>query len=62
MEKTFGVQYFEPVCKAECSKVEDWSWTPTKNARLDLLKESMTFPGTTGTGPLAQGDERPEES
>jgi hypothetical protein len=60
--RPFGMKFFEPVCKPETSDVENWDWKPVEGARLDLINDNVSIPGTTGTGPTASEDERSEES
>ena len=52
----FGAQYFTETCVDSPGPVERWTWKP-KNRLVITAEEAASWPGTTGTGPDAKGDE-----
>lgn len=52
----FGIQYLEKPRVDSPGEVYQWNWKPS--VPVYLGNETASWPGTTGTGPTAQEDER----
>jgi len=52
----FGAQYFVDSKIDSPGPVKKWNWKP-KNKIIITQEEASSWPGTTGTGPDAKGDE-----
>jgi len=59
--KVYGERFLTQQPPIHTETVEKWDWVPDQRADLKFLKESASIPGTTGTGPDASTDERPDE-
>jgi len=57
----FGEQFLTEASSGHTESLESWDWKPAKTADFKFISESASIPGTTGTGPNASSDERPDE-
>lgn len=59
--RPFGLRFLEYPFQLTLTNIEKWSWKPPLAIYTLVQQGVASIPSTTGTGPMANQDERQEE-